>query len=158
LACPSVSLCVAAVTGDSRGYVATATHPHGGSAAWKSTLVASSIPTFQGVPGYLGIATCPRVSLCLLDLNDSGTLIVSTHPNGGAAAWSTTTIAPNEGLGAAACTRATLCVIGDSAGRLIIGTGPPAPAPTAPRCTRARHKGPSRCRRRAKPGTASVQG
>ena len=95
VSCPSSSLCVAV---DIVGNVVTSSNPTGGSGAWGVAHVdgSSCVVTETGAPCYLSSVSCPTVDLCVA-VDESGSVVTSTKPTGGAAAWEVTNL-NNGGL------------------------------------------------------------
>jgi hypothetical protein len=95
ISCPSSSLCVAV---DIVGNVVTSSNPTGGSGAWKVAHVdgSSCIVSETGAPCFLSSVSCPSVDLCVA-ADESGNVVTSTKPTGGAAAWKVTNL-NNGGL------------------------------------------------------------
>ena len=95
VSCPSSSRCVAL---DIVGNVVTSTNPTGGSGAWSVAHVdgSSCVVTETGAPCYLSSVSCPGVDLCVA-VDESGNVVTSTKPTGGAAAWKVTNL-NNGGL------------------------------------------------------------
>jgi hypothetical protein len=127
VSCPTVSLCVAA--DDAKNIIST-TDPTGGSGAWGESQMFTSM---WGV-------SCASPSLCIAG-NESDTL-VSTEPNGGSSAWHATEdgrVHPTWPLPPhfaphfrAACPSATLCVVVEALGSVIMSTAPTAPESWSP--------------------------
>ena len=108
----SASACAA---GDTSGHVVgTNTPSTNDPTQWKLATVD---------PGHqLPSAACePGSSTCLLG-DDSGNLLTSTNPGGGA--WTTTAVDGMTSLQAVACPSASLCVAGDNAGGMLTSTTP----------------------------------
>jgi hypothetical protein len=114
VSCPSSSLCVAL---DIVGNVVTSTNPTGGSGAWSVAHVdgSSCVVTETGAPCYLSSVSCPSVDLCVA-VDESGNVVTSTKPTGGAAAWKVTNL-NNGGLydpyslhAGVSCLTSRLCV------------------------------------------------
>jgi tartrate dehydratase beta subunit/fumarate hydratase class I family protein len=95
ISCPSNALCVAV---DIVGNVVTSTNPAGGAAAWKATHVDGSncIVSETGAPCFLSSVSCPSLDFCVA-VDESGNVVTSTRPTGGAAAWKVTNL-NNGGL------------------------------------------------------------
>ncbi len=123
VACPSVSLCLAATnTGD----VFTSTSPTVGASAWTKVAVDPGI-SFNAI-------SCPSVSLCIAIDNDIrgygiGSILATASPAGGAGAWSKSTIERGAQyhpgtLGPLSCPSVALCVAVDSAGTVFTSRAP----------------------------------
>ena len=108
LACPTESLCVA-VGGDS---VAVSTNP---------TVASSWTVSHIAAKGIEQVA-CPSASLCVVTTN-SGGVVTSADPTGGASAWTLTQVGP-ENLTGIACGSPSLCVTGDATGHIFTSTDP----------------------------------
>lgn len=104
ISCPTETLCVAIGGND----IYTSTNPTGGTGAWAVTHVNSA--------AGLSAVACPSPSLCVATGLATGTVaivptvVTSTHPTGGAAAWSVTEIAIPESLQTILCPSTNLCV------------------------------------------------
>ena len=110
VSCPSTSLCVAV---DSSGNVAYSTSPANTSSAWTVENVQPN--------GGLDAVSCSSESLCVTA--DDGSVVTSTNPDGGA--WG----APEKidgflFISAMSCPSDTLCVAGDSNGRVFSSSDP----------------------------------
>jgi len=114
ISCPSSGLCVAV---DIVGNVVTSSNPTGGSGAWRvvhvdgSNCVVSEAPS----PCFLSSVSCPTPGLCVT-VDESGNVVSSTNPTGGAAAWKVTRL-DSEGAGgpyaihtSVSCPTSSLCV------------------------------------------------
>ncbi len=124
VSCPTVSLCVAV---DVAGNVITSTDPAGGARAWTVTHVDDALDyecwkyggTGPGCQPALVAVSCPALSLCVA-VDDSGNVISSSNPTGGALAWSGGAL-PGAGYPIAdafhglSCPSAFLCVAVDFA-------------------------------------------
>ncbi len=90
ISCPSSSLCVAV---DIVGNVVTSSNPTGGSGTWSVAHVdgSSCVVTETGAPCYLSSVSCPSVGLCVA-VDESGNVVTSTKPTGGAVAWKVTNL------------------------------------------------------------------
>jgi hypothetical protein len=126
LSCPSVHLCVTA----EGGQLLVSTNPRGGAAAW--------VPV-NGIEGgnaaFINAVSCPSVHLCeALDvhppdataLNSYTTVIASTNPTGGPAAWETVVdklpSSSAEYTSGLSCASVKLCVAGGDNGSVISTT------------------------------------
>jgi hypothetical protein len=135
VSCPYLGLCVA-VDIDDR--VLSATDPTAGASAWTRAYV-------EG-PNGLQDVSCGSVSLCVATTyggnGSDGNVIASSNPTGDAAAWSegnvygSPIIKPNPvlelysvGLTGVSCVSASLCVVVDVDGRVIVGSSPPTMRP-----------------------------
>ncbi|HEY1776338.1 MAG TPA: hypothetical protein VGG41_09290 [Solirubrobacteraceae bacterium] len=114
---PSV-LCVAPYSGD----LLISTDPTGGASAWSTVVLGASGPTN---------VSCPSSTLCLggapheiSAADQSGTMMVSTDPTGGAAAWTPEYVDPKNGLGTVFCDSTSLCFATDRSGDLLTSTDP----------------------------------
>jgi hypothetical protein len=135
VACRSTGLCVAA--GESSNgsmfpvpaapaYIATSTDPANSAPAW-------SVDTFPAGGDLIGGVACANTALCVA--GGDGTLLVSSDPTGGAAAWVNIAGGPYAtstlGTGSfdhVSCGRPDLCAAIDSAGNLYISADPTAGA------------------------------
>lgn len=113
VSCPSTSLCVA-VGGNT---VVTSTNP----------VVASSWTVGHVSANGMEFVACPSVSLCVASTN-SGGVVTSTDPEGGASTWSEVQVGDRY-LTGIACGSPTLCVTGDGTGHIFTTTNPAGPAP-----------------------------
>jgi hypothetical protein len=120
VSCPSSLLCVAV---DSAGDVLTSTDPTGGVGSWTTRPV-------QG--GYWHIS-CPSVSLCVAGgvagggvnhVGGAAAILTSTEPTGGASAWTSAQVAPNDAIVALSCPSVSLCVATTSQGEVLTSTDP----------------------------------
>ncbi len=106
------TLCVA---GDFDGGLWTTTDPAAGGSAW----------TAIGQPGgenpALGV-TCQSPTLCLA--GEAGSVLVSTAPTTGAAAWPATALANRFQILGASCPGPTLCVLASNNGEVTASTNP----------------------------------
>ncbi|MGA8746843.1 MAG: hypothetical protein WB507_13415 [Solirubrobacterales bacterium] len=134
VSCVATLLCA---TGNLTGNVLTSTDPTGGGASWNEASTPSSLR-------ITGIA-CPTASRCVA-ADDNGDVLTSTDPTGGASHWSfenlvpfvrpaggNGTLPPLNGLFAASCSSASLCVLTGSDGRIFTSIEPfsaPAQAPS----------------------------
>jgi hypothetical protein len=102
LACPSARFCIAVGDGQARD-VLTSTHPTGGTSAWRTSRVSSTLST----------VACASAKLCLAG-NIYGDVNTSTNPAGGTGSWHhvfTTPDGVEGGIISAACPTITLCVV-----------------------------------------------
>jgi hypothetical protein len=148
VSCPSSSLCVAV---DIAGNVVTSGNPTGGSGAWSVAHVdgLSCAVSETGAPCYLSGVSCPTVDLCVA-VDESGNVVTSTQPGGGAAAWKVMNVNggglydPYSLHTSVSCTTDRLCVgVGnDSEARgFVINSTDPTGGPSA--WTRTIHVGAS---------------
>ncbi|MGZ3472574.1 MAG: WD40/YVTN/BNR-like repeat-containing protein, partial [Isosphaeraceae bacterium] len=119
VSCPSVSLCVGVTD---QGNVYSSTHPTGPASAWNVAQIDE-----KGRNTHLEGISCPTVSLCVVvsgGRNDSGEVLTSTDPSGGAAAWQTTQVDESPDLRAVSCGSPSLCVAVGDEGRIVTSTNP----------------------------------
>ena len=114
--CPSTTLCVAQ---DSGGIV-TSTTPASADAPWTSTPI-EGLECGNGkcFAEPVNALACPTDRLCV-DVGANGDVVTSTDPIGGAGAWRWQKVDPNgadPALRDISCPSASLCVVGDAAGR-----------------------------------------
>jgi hypothetical protein len=120
LSCPTSSLCVA-FSGDQ---ILTSSNPAGGAGTW--TVQYTDPAPVQcvyhgGCTGQISGLTCPAATVCVA-IDNSGDVLGSTDPAGGASGWSTTHLP--YGLGGISCSSASFCVIG--AGDNVLTSNSPA--------------------------------
>jgi hypothetical protein len=113
ITCPSVSLCVAAVSNYGGGDLEISTDPTGGASAWTRTHVDDRNEPMGG--------TCASTSMCVV-FDRAGNVLSSTDPAGGPAAWSTAPAA--DGIVAVACPSVSLCVGVSNGGAIVSSTNP----------------------------------
>jgi hypothetical protein len=110
ISCPSVSLCVA---GDSDGDVVTSTDPTGGTSAWTVAYVDRKAYVGLIAPGLQTSITsvaCPSPSLCVAS-DQSGGVVTSHNPAGGASAWTLTSAAAfSSGVYGLSCPSISRCI------------------------------------------------
>ncbi len=136
VSCASAALCVAL-----EGYgseVWTSADPTAGASSWTQTATSTIDPNV----GSFSDVSCSTGGLCALtgsQGNGNGDIAISSHPAGGASAWSVSqgaisTIGGPGGTGnpAVACGGTSLCLAIDSRGDAYAGTPPQAPTKTAP--------------------------
>ncbi|HET9103047.1 MAG TPA: PASTA domain-containing protein [Solirubrobacteraceae bacterium] len=109
IACASATLCVAV----GPGVIATSSNPSSPS-GWTS----GSSPE-----NALNAVSCPSSTLCAATDGNSGDVLTSTDPAGGASTWSAAKI-DNRGLNGIACGSPTLCVTGDGSGDIFTAGNP----------------------------------
>jgi hypothetical protein len=117
LACPSITLCVAA-DGYGSGDLVVSTNPLGGAATW-------TVTTLPGVSVVSSIA-CPNVSLCVAGDGD-GNVWTSTDPPGGFRAWHRAHLESpinTDGLSGMSCPSTSLCVATDDNGNVWSSSDP----------------------------------
>jgi hypothetical protein len=122
VSCPSTELCVA-VGG---GSIVTSTHPTRGAGAWTVTKVLPDSSEYDGAV-ELEAVSCASVSLCVVT-DDSGEVLTSTDPTGGASAWTSTKVGSRYGLGGVSCPSVRLCVAVAPEGDIVTSTDPTAGA------------------------------
>jgi hypothetical protein len=117
VACPSTSLCVAV----DEDQVLTSTDLGAGADTWKATDV--SRPG-GAVPGWSlqGVA-CSSVSLCVA-IDNSGEVLTSSDPTGGASAWTFQDVDATANLTAVSCASSSLCAAVDVNGNVLTSTNP----------------------------------
>jgi hypothetical protein len=119
VSCPSTRLCVA-VTGD--GYVYSSTDPTGSADDWRVADVDG-----DGRDTHLLGLSCPIATLCVAVSGErytAGKVLTSTHPTGGAAAWTVTQLDETLDLRGVSCATPTLCVAVAQEGRMLVSTNP----------------------------------
>jgi hypothetical protein len=121
VSCASPTLCV---TGDDEGSILTSTAPTLGAGGWSKPLlidpVQSPNQTFRGLTGV----ACPSALLCVV-VDQFGSVLTSTHPTGGAAAWSPASdIDAGNALAGVSCSSRRLCVAVDHQGNEVTSTDP----------------------------------
>jgi hypothetical protein len=110
LSCPTTSFCAGATDFG----VFTTTDPTGGAAAWTFTPLTQP-PTPQGIDQQLGPVSCASASFCAVvsnvesATNPAGTILTSTNPTGGPAAW-TASYRSTQDLDGLSCPSTSLCV------------------------------------------------
>ncbi len=106
ISCPDVTLCVAV---DYTGNAIVSTNPGGGNAAWSMTPI-DAIPSSPdgGLVEVTGVS-CADPSLCVA-VDQSGNVVTSTNPGGGAAAWIVSGIDGQAVLSGISCPSEQLCV------------------------------------------------
>lgn len=118
LSCSPESLCAIVGSDSTSNKIFTSTNPIGGVAAWDEY----SLANISG-----GDISCPADDLCVASGgNDAGqkSIIASTDPTE-PASWSNTTLKPPDifdPIGQVSCASTSLCVAGDSAGSIFVGT------------------------------------
>jgi hypothetical protein len=120
MSCPSPSLCVGVTD---KGFIYSTTHPTGPASTWKVAQVEGS----GGRNLHLEGISCPSVSLCVAvtgSRNDSGEVLTSTNPTGGAGAWQVTRVDESLDLRAVSCPTLGLCVAVGDEGRIVSSTDP----------------------------------
>ena len=130
VSCPSTQLCVAF---DDSGNVLTSTDPTGGTAAWASagvdtTVVPCGSHEADTCAGTITALTCPSIRLCVA-VDSNGFVLTSTDPMGGRAAWTATPIDTDHGVGwdplaNIACPSASRCVAADFYGTVFSTSNP----------------------------------
>jgi hypothetical protein len=110
VACPQVTECVAV---DAAGNVVSSTDPAGGVAAWTISHVDNTVTT-GGAQSNLTDIACPTSSLCVA-VDDSGNIVTSAQPSGGASSWNVADIDGTTPLTGVACASAQQCVVVDGA-------------------------------------------
>jgi len=148
ISCPSSSLCVAV---DIVGNVVTSSNPADGRGVWIVAHVDGSncFVSETEAPCYLSSVSCPTVDLCVA-VDESGNVVTSTKPGGGAAAWKVTNLnggvmyGPHSMHSSVSCPTGRFCVgLGndDEARGFEISSTDPTGGPTA--WTRSIHIGGS---------------
>ena len=107
ISCPTSALC-AIVSGKT---VLTSTDPASKRAGKRVTV---------NVPTPLMRISCPSAAMCVA-IDQSGDVVTSTNPTGGAADWTRTTIDPGNALTSLSCPPGA-CIAGDNAGNILVGT------------------------------------
>jgi hypothetical protein len=126
VSCASSTFCVAV---DQFGDVITSSNPAGGAAAWITTNVEGvpvDDPNAQGVP--LSDVSCPTSSLCVAI--DSGNVVTSSNPTGGAAAWAMANVDSSNDVQGMSCPTINLCVAVDHFSNVVTSTNPTGEATT----------------------------
>lgn len=72
-------------------------------------------------PNFVHGVSCPSSGLCVA-VDDSGNVVTSSNPTGGAAAWRVTNVDGTNSLRAVSCPSIALCFAVDSLGNVLIGT------------------------------------
>jgi hypothetical protein len=106
ISCPSSRLCFAF---DENGDVLWSRSPRKG--AWREAHVSAS---------PLQTLVCPSASLCV-GINSANEVVWSTAPLGGASTWKSQLLETDGRLTSVACPTSRTCLVGDTAGRLILG-------------------------------------
>jgi hypothetical protein len=124
--CPTVSFC--AVVGG-QNTVATSTDPTGPLADWSTAYVGEgAVPTepnsFFAGRQIRGVS-CPSPGLCVA-VTLEGLIYTSTHPGGGAGAWSVTDLegSGNTHMYGISCPSSSFCVATADKGRIVSSTDP----------------------------------
>jgi len=105
ISCPDPNNCVAV---DYNGDAFATTNPSGGRAAWTLTTIDPSAEIGQD-PGVVTAVSCADPSLCVA-VDQSGNVIASKDPGGGAAAWTMSGIDSKVSLSGISCPDEMLCV------------------------------------------------
>ena len=124
--CPSSTFCVAV---DQFGDVITSSNPTGGAAAWITTNVEGvplDDPNAQGVS--LSDVSCPSIGFCVAI--DSGNVVTSRNPTGGAAAWAMANVDSSNDVQGVSCPTINLCVAVDHFSNVVTSTNPTGQVPT----------------------------
>ncbi len=107
ISCPATNLCVAV---DAVGDVVTSTNPTGGAKAWSKPVRIDSATVGTGVYAGLAGVSCPSATLCVaVDSANPGSILTTTNPTGGAAAWSVI-MKVGAVLNGISCVSSLLCV------------------------------------------------
>ncbi len=136
ISCPTTTLCVAV---DNNGGVLWSPNPSGGAATWTSARVDfhTGSVTVRGVPnlsaplpasaatsmnGLTGVSCSSNLECVAVDA--AGNVVTSTHPTGGASAWTLAAV-DNAGLTGVSCPlNATFCMAVDSQGNYVDTNNP----------------------------------
>ena len=125
LSCASATLCVA---GDYSGNVVTSANPAGGAGAWSlarvdtATAQCTDPSGSHPCPSWLTSISCASRSLCVAGDQNTGAIVTSSDPTGGASAWTFTPGVANAPL-SLSCPTVSLCVGGGVAG-VVTSTDP----------------------------------
>lgn len=112
VACPGVSLCVAAESD-----IYHSSDPAGGASTWRATRLG-------GIGSFMYDIACPTTTLCVA-IRADGRIAVSSHPAGGTAVWTVTKrIAPAIGLDAIFCSAEPRCFVTDTGGPVLTSNDP----------------------------------
>jgi|GEM_PF-1148003 len=112
VSCPSSAFCAAV---DYSGDLFTSNNPSGGTEAWTTT----GIDTSLNSGGLAGIS-CSSASFCVA-VDGDGNALSSVDPPGGTAAWSSSAIDTGVVLTNVACPSTQLCVATDARGDVMTG-------------------------------------
>ncbi len=88
---------------------------------WSLTSV-QPVPEY-GVPSEISGESCPVANLCVA-VTESGDILTSTDPSGGASAWNESDVDGDIGLDAVSCPSTSLCVADDASGNILTSTDP----------------------------------
>jgi len=108
------------------GVCALAAGAVGGPTAFADPLPTWSAPVLVDPGARVRDVKCPSTSLCVA-VDRSGNVLTSTHPDGGAAAWTVAHVDSDKhgiGLDAVSCVGSSLCVAVDESGNVITSTEP----------------------------------
>lgn len=121
VSCASPTLCV---MGDDEGSILTSTAPTLGAGGWAKPLLIDPVqPPDQIFRGLTGVA-CPSALLCVV-VDQFGSVLTSTDPTGGPAAWSPASdIDAGNALAGVSCPSRRLCVAVDHQGNEVTSTDP----------------------------------
>lgn len=90
---------------------------------WSEPGLVDHVPSSAKATGLTGMS-CPSASLCVA-VDDSGSVVTSTNPTGGASAWSTPVVVDgSHKLTGISCPSATFCAAVDDAGNVVTSTDP----------------------------------
>lgn len=117
VACPAVSLCVAAGT---FGTVAISTDA---GAHWRRTYVAAPNARNGSLTPSIEDISCPTTSFCAA-VDDRRTVITTRDATGGGRSWHRVRLRHSDRLAAISCASASLCVALDRRGRALTSTRP----------------------------------
>jgi hypothetical protein len=106
VSCPDATICVAV---DYGGNVYVSTNPGGGRAAWSVAAVDPSTMVSQNPNATMTGVSCADPSLCVA-VDQSGNVVTSTNPGGGAGAWVLSGIDGQAVLSGVSCPDEHLCV------------------------------------------------
>lgn len=87
------------------------------------SLAVGTAPAVAVRPVIPRAVSCPSVSLCVA-VDDSGNVVTSTDPTGGAATWRAARIDNGLPLSGVSCGSADLCVVHDQSDNLLASTAP----------------------------------
>ncbi|MGA8744690.1 MAG: hypothetical protein WB507_02350 [Solirubrobacterales bacterium] len=123
VSCPSTSLCVA---GDSAGNVVTSTNPTGGEAAWAYPIWVDN-PLESSIEALHDLSCVSAPSLLCAAVDQTGHVVTSTEPTGGAATWHIVSLPGSEvDAWGISCTSSLCVIVGNDehGGNLFSSTDP----------------------------------
>lgn len=123
--CPSPSFCIAV---SSRGDIYSSSGPGGGTGTWARADIDDD--EFET---HLEGVSCPTTSFCVAvsggpkqnnNPRNSGKILSSSNPAGGASAWHITQLDPSLDLRGVSCASPSLCVAVGQEGRIVVSQNP----------------------------------